>query len=54
MPWCCWMNGRMLVGRLYSLASSTPSFTWPMMISSETLGDRLMWRFAPPVWFSMK
>jgi membrane-associated HD superfamily phosphohydrolase len=30
------MKGKRLVGRLYSLASSTPSFTCAMMISSET------------------
>jgi len=25
-----------------------------MMISSETLGERFMWRFTPSIWFSQK
>ncbi len=54
VPWCDsmkWMSG---LGRLYSLAISTPFLTCPTMMSRLIAGDRLLCLFGPPAWFSIK
>ena len=48
MPWCCSIKSMIGSGRWCCRPRSTPSLTWPMMISVLMAGASLAWRLVGP------